>query len=61
MIKKIKTKEEIIEEIERVFPLKPSKFYINGLLFCLDRKDLMIETYSDKQIKNILAELKKYP
>jgi hypothetical protein len=59
-----KSREEIIKRIEDTIWIA-DKFYINGLLWCLGRKDLGIShdknyTGKIKNIKNkILEEIKK--
>jgi len=58
---KMKTNVEIINEFERVMFIA-HKFYLNGLLFCLGRADLEInsdERATEKRLKYILEEIRK--
>ena len=57
----MKTKKEIIAQIEHGIPRGMHKFYLNGLLFALGRDDLGIshdERMTEKRVNKILDELK---
>ena len=53
----MKTKEEIIKRFEETRHIT-NKFYLNGLLFCLDRSDLTIKVNTEKKVNEVLKELK---
>lgn len=57
----MKTKEQIIKQLEEGYALGMHKFYVNGLLFCLDREDLGIDCddkLTERRFNKILEELK---
>ncbi|MFA7709444.1 MAG: hypothetical protein WCX82_04910 [archaeon] len=57
----MKTRTEIIRQIEEGIQKGMNKFYLNGLLFALGRNDLCIifsERMTEKRVNKILEELK---
>ena len=59
MTTKLKTKEEIIANLERGWAIGMNKYYVNALLFCLGRRDLCPDTLTEKRFNKILEEVKK--
>ncbi len=56
---KIKTREEIIANLEKGWSIGMSKYYVNALLFCLGREDLCVDILTEKRFNKIVEEVKK--
>jgi hypothetical protein len=54
----MKTETEIINEFERAAGTFAHRFYLNALLFCIGRDDLKIDSNTDKNINDVLKQLK---
>lgn len=55
----MKTEKEIIDLIEKGLGIGMSKYYLNALLFCINREDLCPKVLTNKKYKQIIKELKE--